>query len=421
MLRRDRRPAATAGMAVAVALSTLLTAACTSAPTTERLSTAGPDATPGTERLTVLIGASNEVELNQVRAATSAWASTHHATVEVTAAAKLTDELAKAFAAGQPPDLFYLDPASLGQYAEDNKLYPYGDQVADLEYLAPLVKAFTYDGRFYCAPKDFSSLALVINAELWAQAGLTDADLPKTWADLESVARRLTQGDVTGLVFSGERDRVGAFLRQAGGWWVGPDGRTPAFNSAANLTALTQIRKLLESGVAQYASQVDAGWGGEALVRGRAAMVIEGNWIRGALAKDAPQLKVKVAELPAGPAGKGTLVFTNCWGIPASSPRRASAVSLVKYLGTTTQQLTAARAFGVMPSTTDAYSAYRRAYPQDAAFAAGAAYGQHAINAPDLQRVLSELDAQLELLPEGDAKLILDGVQRDAEEALRTE
>ena len=36
-----------------------------------------------------------------------------------------------------------------------------------------LVEAFTIDGRFYCAPKDFSTLALVINNKLWKDAGLT--------------------------------------------------------------------------------------------------------------------------------------------------------------------------------------------------------------------------------------------------------
>ena len=49
-------------------------------------------------------------------------------------------------------------------------------------------------------------------------------------------------------------------------------------------------------------------------------MTIEGNWIAGAMTTDYPKVHYKVVPLPAGPAGKGTLQFTNCWGIAARQP-----------------------------------------------------------------------------------------------------
>src|SRR5690606_40176759 len=61
-----------------------------------------------------------------------------------------------------------------------------------------------------------------------------------------------------------------------------------------------------------YPADVGAGWGGEAFGTGAAAMTIEGNWIVGALRNDFPDTPYRVVELPAGPAGKGTLQFTNC-------------------------------------------------------------------------------------------------------------
>ena len=60
-------------------------------------------------------------------------------------------------------------------------------------------------------------------------------------------------------------------------------------------------------------------------------MTIEGNWIAGGM-KDYPDVKYKVVELPAGPPARGTLMFTNCWGIAAKSPNQAAAVDLVKSL-----------------------------------------------------------------------------------------
>ena len=36
--------------------------------------------------------------------------------------------------------------------------------------------------------------------------------------------------------------------------------------------------------------------------------------------------------MPAGPAGDGTLLFTQCWGIAAESDAQEQAVELVNYL-----------------------------------------------------------------------------------------
>ena len=87
------------------------------------------------------------------------------------------------------------------------------------------MQTFTYDGKLQCAPKDYSTLALVINTDLWAKAGLTDADIPKDWAGLEAVAKKLTKGKVTGLVIGNDINRGGAFMVQAGGWVVNKDGK----------------------------------------------------------------------------------------------------------------------------------------------------------------------------------------------------
>ena len=63
-------------------------------------------------------------------------------------------------------------------------------------------------------------------------------------------------------------------------------------------------------------------------------MTIEGNWIKGAMKNDYPEVKYKTVELPAGPKGKGTLPFTQCWGVAADSKAQAQAVDLVKSLST---------------------------------------------------------------------------------------
>src|SRR6476661_5602552 len=192
----------------------------------------GSSATQNTKKgpvhLTVMIGSSGDAETTAVKAATAAWASKSGNTVEVIAASDLGQQLGQAFASSSPPDVFYTDASKIGTYAKAGNLFPYGDQVKDAGFVDSLVKSFTYDNKFYCAPKDSSTLALQINNDLWKAAGLTDADYPKDWAGLESVATKLTKGNVTGLVIGNDINRSGAFMKQAGGWVVSNDGKMTA-------------------------------------------------------------------------------------------------------------------------------------------------------------------------------------------------
>ncbi|MEB0015253.1 extracellular solute-binding protein, partial [Glaciimonas sp. Cout2] len=73
--------------------------------------------------------------------------------------------------------------------------------------------------------------------------------------------------------------------------------------------------------------------------------------------------KYTVAELPAGPAGKGTMQFTNCWGIATDSPNQAAALKLVEQLTSKDSQLAFSTAFGPMPSIKSAASDWKAANP----------------------------------------------------------
>ncbi|HRW17831.1 MAG TPA: extracellular solute-binding protein [Dermatophilaceae bacterium] len=372
----------------------------------------------GPVKLTVMIGSSGDAETNAVKAAASAWAAKTGNTVDVVAASDLTQQLGQGFAGGTPPDVFYTGADVVGDYAKAGYLYAYGKDVASAGFLPALEKAFTYKGTLQCAPKDYSTLALVINTDMWTAAGLTDADIPKDWAGLETVAAKLTKNGVTGLVFSGEHDRVGVFLKQAGGWLVNADGTQVTADTDANAAGLAEVKKLLASGNVKFAKAVDAGWGGEAIGKGKTAMTIEGNWISGAMTKDYPTIKYKVVELPAGPAGKGTLAFTNCWGIAAKSKNQAAAVDLVKAFISTDQQMAFAKAFGVMPSTTEANAKYKAEYPANAAFAAGGDYGQGPVNFPGWGPVKTAYNNDIANLANVDPKSVLGTLQKNATAAM---
>ncbi len=400
-------------------IGSLAVSACSGGGFSQPQATQAPASGP--VALKLMIASSGDAETNAVKAATSAWASKTGNTVDVIPADNLDQQLGQAFSGGTPPDLFYGADTRIGDFAKAGNLYAYGDQLSDRTFLPSLVQTFTYDGKLQCAPKDYSTLALEINTDLWSKAGLTDADIPKDWAGLEKVAAKLTSGPVTGLVIGNDINRAGAFMKQAGGWVISPDGKTMTADTPQNLAGLQEVKKMMDAGSLKFNTDTSpaAGWGGEAFGKGIAAMTIEGNWVKGALKKDYPNVKYSVVELPAGPAGKGTLAFSNCWAIAAKSQHQAAAVDLVKFLTTTDQQLAFTKAFGPMPATTEGIAAFTKQYPEDAPFAAGGAYAQGAVNAPGLDPVLKAFNSKVATLSKGgDVKAMLAELQKNGTAAL---
>jgi multiple sugar transport system substrate-binding protein len=374
----------------------------------------------GKATLNVLIASSGDAETAAVKSAAGAWSTKTGNTATVVAAQNMDQQLGQAFAANKAPDVFYLDAAKFADYASEGALYAYGDKAAGASDFYPSLKAdFTYKGTFYCAPKDFSTLALEINTAMWKKAGLTSADIPTTWAQLTSVSQKLKAGlkGVTPLVISTGHDRMDAFLVQAGGGLVDKSGAVTA-NSPANAMGLTYAQSLLKSGLLKFNTQVGAGWGGEAFGKGKAAMTIEGNWIEGAMKSDYPSVKYQIVPLPAGPAGKGTLEFTQCWGIPQSSKFKTQALDFVNAMTAADQQMAFAKAFGVMPSRQSDATAYTTAFPTDKVFLDGASYGVGPVNAPKLTSVLTDYDNQLTKLGSTTPAAILSRLQKNMQSAV---
>ena len=81
-----------------------------------------------------------------------------------------------------------------------------------------LTDAFTFEDQFWCAPKDFSTLALIINNKLWKQAGLTDDDVPTTWEELRGGGRAADEGQ-DGRTRVQPRVPAGRRLRGGGRRW----------------------------------------------------------------------------------------------------------------------------------------------------------------------------------------------------------
>lgn len=411
----------TTAVAAAALAGVLALAACSSSDTPSNTTGGSPSAggtSGGGGGATIkfkIMGSPADVTLTQN--VVKPWEDRTGNKVEVTAAATGIDaELTDAFKAGSPPDLFFTDARVFGTYAKAGNLFAYGDQLdMTSDFYPPLVSTFTNGGKFYCAPIGFTTLALVINPDLWSAAGLTTTQVPTSWAQLESIAQKLTTNGVKGLVVGDTIDGVGAFMRQAGGWIVNADQTRMTADTATNLTGVTEVQKLLKGGSTAYPKGVGAATAAEAFGKGKAAMTIEDNTIRSVLKNSYPNTKFIAVELPAGPASKGTLAFTACYGIAAASKNQAAAVDLVKYLSTTDPSMQLAAGLGVMPPLRSAQQAYVGQFPSDKAFVAGVTYATPPVTVPGMETALDAFDTQLAGLPGADPKAMLQQLQKDGD------
>ena len=368
--------------------------------------------------LTALIGSSGPAETFAVNNAAKAFTKQTGIQVNVVVASDLGQQLAQGFASGNPPDIFYLGNDQVATYAKAGSLATL-DNLKNVKAFYPSLRAaYTYKGHLYAAPKDFSTLALVINVASWQGAKLTAKDYPTTWAQLSSVAKKLTRNGQVGLCTGPEFHRLGVFMIQAGGWLVSKDGKTATVNSKANVAAFNYVKGMIKAGTFKLTNQLGAGWGGEAFGKGMCAMTIEGNWIAGAMTHDYPTVKYKALQLPSGPAGKGTLQYDGGWGMAAASKNKTEAMSLITYLTSPKVQMGNAKAFGVMPSVKANAKEWSKLYPQFAAFLAGAEYSKSIPTVPDIATVLGDFNQQLQGLPQSSAKPILDRVNAELQSIL---
>lgn len=418
---KSRRTLGALGIAAAAAM--ILTA-CGSSGTTNSSSTNGTNGANGAngngKPLKVLIASSGDAETNAVKAATSAWSQQTGTKVTVVPATNMDQQLAQGFAGGSPDDIFYLSTSQVAQYGTNGAILAYGDQLPNKSAFYPsLISAFTVNGKLQCAPKDFSTLGLVINTQLWKAAGMTNADIPKTWSQLATTAKKLTSGNVVGMEVIPQVERLGAVMAAFGGGLQNSDGTKATANSPQNVQALTFIKQMLSDGSMKFTSDVGDSDGGQAIGEGHAVMTIEGNWISGEMKSSYPHVQWMAAELPAGPNGdKGTLAYTNCWGVAAGSQNQAGALSLVKFLTTPKQQVAFANAFGVLPPVRSAAEEWVKENPTFKPFIAGAAYAQNLPSQPGTSDVLQAFDSALPQLKSTDPKSMLDTVQQQLQAAI---
>ncbi|GAC1655317.1 MAG: ABC transporter substrate-binding protein [Ktedonobacteraceae bacterium] len=267
------------------------------------------------------------------------------------------------------PDVFFLQPNMSSEYISGGKLlnlspYMAHDNVSINDYYPSLVSPFTCTkGQVYGIPKDWNSLGVFYNKQMFQAAGLSLPSSTWTWSDMQNDAQKLTKNpgspnSVYGISMSPDLSRWGAFLLADGGSVLNKDGTKAMFNSQVGVSSLQYYDSFLKNNTGTLPTGVGAPWNGDAFGKQRVAMAIEGGWLIPYLAQQYPSVQYDIAPLPVAPNGKrADLIYTNAWAAYSGTKHPQAAWELIKYMTGTdvqTSQLNAGFALPTLKSLANA-------------------------------------------------------------------
>ncbi len=265
-----------------------------------------------------------------------------------------------AIASGTEPDVFYVDIAYFQEWAKNDVLLPLDDLMASTGttkdmFIPSIMDAFTYNGNVYGIPKDFNTLGLFYNKDLFDAAGLAYPTDAWTWTDLQTAATALTNltdtnKPVYGFCDPSDAGRFPVFVFQNGGTIMNADFTDTTLDSTQAIGAAQFYTDFRKNKIGATPADVGEGWQGTVFGKGQCAMVYEGGWLIPYMTSSFPGVKYGVSRLPAGPVGKGNMIFTVSWSISKNTQVADAAWKVVEFLTNEESQTTVLQSGFALPT-----------------------------------------------------------------------
>ncbi len=247
---------------------------------------------------------------------------------------------------GTGPDLFYVDVYVFEELAGANVLLPLDTYIKrdnfDInDFFTSLVDAFKYKGRTYGIAKDFSTLALWYNKEIFDKYKVPYPTNNETWDSLLKKLKQLkAAGFETPMSIAADFNRIIPFIMSYGGRIVKPDLSVALGEPNSKKALQFYVDLVVKEKVAKEPSALGSGWLGEAFATEKVAVVMEGPWLIGFLRENFPNTfkKAQVVEMPKM-LKKSTMIYTVAWAINRETPNKDAAWEVLKFLVTQGQDI----------------------------------------------------------------------------------
>lgn len=254
-------------------------------------------------------------------------------------------------AGGQAPDIYQVGDGDVSTFQGKGALEdltPYIEKTKDFntdDFLKNILDVGKINGKYYTLPKDYSTLGVYYNKDMFDKAGIAYPTDDWTWDDFTEAARKLTikDGDSYsqwGVKLPGAEIRpVLPFVYSYGGDVISEDGKKVEgyMNSDGTKQGVELFNTLFnKDGIAPSTADSDSFNGADLFISNKVAMYITGIWPSSNYV-DA-KMNFGIVKLPKGPAGQFSTIYYSGYGIYSQSKNKDAAWDYLNYLSTEGQQ-----------------------------------------------------------------------------------
>lgn len=263
------------------------------------------------------------------------------------------ERLVTQLAANTAPDLFQIGDGDVAMFQSRGAfadLTPFinGNVPLDVdEFFGPMLDIGRIDGGIYTLPKDFSTLAVYYNRDMFDAAGIDYPTSDWTWEEFREIAIALTDhdNDIWGAHLIGGGRWALPMIYAFGGDVISADGTTVDgyLNSPETIAALEFLNQLINvDEVMPSQVSIEALQGVDLFLSERVAMQIHGVWP--ANGRVEAEMNFGTVMLPGGPVAQaGTIAYAG-YGMWADTEHPEEAWAFLQYLVTEGQHILAAHA-----------------------------------------------------------------------------
>lgn len=240
------------------------------------------------------------------------------------------------------PDVLWMNGPNIKLYAENGKLLNLenlfgSDGLDKSNYPESLINLYTSEGAIYAVPKDFDTIGLWYNKDLFFKAGEPYPDETWTWDDFYAAAKRLNDAlpdGVFGAILNFRSNQTCYYnaILQNGGFIIGEDGASAGYTEPETIEAINWLKQFADEGISPTVAQLTDTPGRDRFLAGGGALFWGGSWeAKPLMGSDTPEAFAATV-LPEG-SKRATVIHGLGNAIAANTKHPEAAAAFVAFLG----------------------------------------------------------------------------------------
>jgi multiple sugar transport system substrate-binding protein len=271
---------------------------------------------------------------------------------------------------GGAPDVFWMNAPNIAKFARYDTLLPLTDRLAGdgltlAEHPPNLVELYRRDGEQYGVPKDYDTISLFYNKELFDRAGVSYPDESWTWQHVHDASAEIRDPRAGVFGFSAALDRqrnLYPAIFQNAGWVL--RGTRSGFDDEATIGGLRFLTDAINRDLAPNAMAEADTRPREQFQGGKIAMYNGLPNDSNATYKDpAVRARTGIAVLPRG-AQRGTVIHGLANVVNARTPYPDAAYEFVKFMAGRATGEIQGRSGTILPSYAGTQQAFLDSKPE---------------------------------------------------------